>query len=481
MDNPKLFISYSWSNPDHEQFVLNLATELRESGVEAILDKWDLKEGHDAIAFMEKMVTDPEIQKVIIISDKMYAEKANGRAGGVGTETQIISSEVYQQQEQSKFVAIVTEKDSSGKAYLPVYYKSRMYIDFSEQDNYNEGFEQLLRWIYNKPLFVKPEIGKRPSFLDDSDSITLGTTACYKRAVTAIREHKSFMTGAIDEYLITFAKNLENFRITEKIGEFDDQVIDNIAKFLPYRNEAISLFTSIAQYAPTEENISKLHSFFESLIPYMYTPPNIHQWSEWDYDNFKFIIHELYLYLVAILIKNERFILANQFITQQYYVGNISSLGKDVMVSYDIFREYLKSLEYRNSRLELRRLSLRADLLEQRSTHTGISFNHIMQADFILYMREIIQNGVGYSLWYPDTLLYVANIGGRNRTFEIFARACSRAYFDKIKVLLLIENVSDLDHVMTTCTPHNQRLPSWGFQTISPQALMGYQYLATVP
>ena len=38
-----------------------------ESGVDVIFDKWDLKEGHDANAFMEKMVTDPEIEKVILL------------------------------------------------------------------------------------------------------------------------------------------------------------------------------------------------------------------------------------------------------------------------------------------------------------------------------------------------------------------------------------------------------------------------------
>jgi hypothetical protein len=58
METKKLFISYSWSNPDHQQWVIDLATQLRESGVDVILDKWDLKEGHDAYAFMEKMVTD---------------------------------------------------------------------------------------------------------------------------------------------------------------------------------------------------------------------------------------------------------------------------------------------------------------------------------------------------------------------------------------------------------------------------------------
>ncbi len=53
MTAPKLFMSYSWSSSTHEQWVIDLATELRESGVDVILDKWDLKEGHDAISFME--------------------------------------------------------------------------------------------------------------------------------------------------------------------------------------------------------------------------------------------------------------------------------------------------------------------------------------------------------------------------------------------------------------------------------------------
>jgi TIR domain len=63
MTPPCLFISYSWSSQDHEIWVVNLATQLRESGIDVILDKWELKEGHDSVAFMEKMVTDPTIQK----------------------------------------------------------------------------------------------------------------------------------------------------------------------------------------------------------------------------------------------------------------------------------------------------------------------------------------------------------------------------------------------------------------------------------
>ena len=112
----KLFISYSWTSQDHETWVLNLAKELVENGVHVIIDKWDLKEGQDSYSFMEKMVSDTEIQKVLIISDKKYADKANGRDGGVGTETQIISAEVYKNRQQEKFVAAVVERDETGEA-----------------------------------------------------------------------------------------------------------------------------------------------------------------------------------------------------------------------------------------------------------------------------------------------------------------------------------------------------------------------------
>ena len=54
MSTPKTLISYSWTSPDHEAWVLQLATELEESGVDVIFDKWDLREGADKYAFMEK-------------------------------------------------------------------------------------------------------------------------------------------------------------------------------------------------------------------------------------------------------------------------------------------------------------------------------------------------------------------------------------------------------------------------------------------
>lgn len=474
----KLFISYSWSASEHEQWVVDLATELRESGVDVILDKWDLREGHDAVVFMEQMVTNKDITKVAIICDETYAAKADGRAGGVGTETQIISKEVYENQAQEKFVAIVSEKDDNGKPYLPTYYKSRIYIDLSEADKYSENFEKLLRWIFDKPLYVKPELGSKPSFLEEGEHISLGTTATFKRCVEAMKNNKPYAAGAYDEYCNTFTLNLERFRLSKPDGEFDDAVIRNLEEFLPFRNEAIQLFTTIAQYSPTPEIVQRTHRLFESLIPYMHRPSHINQYSEWDFDNFKFLIHELFLYALAIFIKHDRLTQAKYLLEQHYYFPGKSDNGLNVMVSYVVFRDYLHSLEHRNKRLELRRLSLRADLLKDRCNSTGIEFRYLMQADFVAFMRAEVEAENEYKRWWPETLLYLGHFNG---AFEVFARSVSKAYFDNAKDLIAIETVKDLEPLLMSYQDGSRKLPRWQFEGFSPSVLLGYEHLASRP
>lgn len=476
--NPKLFISYSWTTPLHEQWVLNLATELRESGVDVILDKWDLKEGHDAHAFMEKMVSDPEIIKVAIICDKLYAEKANGRSGGVGTETQIISPEVYNKEKQSKFVAIVTEKDESAKPYLPIYYRSRIYIDLSDPDLYATNFEQILRWVYDKPLYLKPDIGKKPAFLTDSPSVSLGTTSKFRRAIEAVRSNRDYSKGALNEYFETFTQNLEQFRLTDGDGEFDDKVIENIEQFLPYRNEAIEICLSLAQYRDIPESHQQMHRFFERLIPYMDRPEHVSNYREWDYDNFRFIVHELFLYAIASYLKYECFDAVSYLLRHSYYIEK--GFDSDKMIPFSRIRKNMQSLEYRNKRLNLTRASLRADLLEQRSKVSGLSFRQLMQADFVLYIRDSLDSlrNDRRQSWWPETLLYIE---GREVAFEIFLRAQSKEYFTKIKRVFDIEEKKDLDVLMQAFLEQKLRIPSWPFSSFNPTILIGYNELATKP
>lgn len=162
--NPKVFISYSHSSEEYKRAVRRLAERLIEDGVDILIDQFELKEGQDLNSFMEKMLSDKSVERVLILSDKVYTGKANERLGGVGTETAIITSQVYEKTDQDKFIPVVMERDLNGNPYLPKYLSSRAYCDLTGK-NYEKGYEQIVRAIYKEPAYRKPVMGEKPKWL----------------------------------------------------------------------------------------------------------------------------------------------------------------------------------------------------------------------------------------------------------------------------------------------------------------------------
>jgi hypothetical protein len=157
--SPKVFISYCWKNKTYQDKVLHLAERLRENGVDVTLDQWDLRPGQDMNAFMEMSIRDAE--KVLILCESKYTEKADARKGGVGKETTIITPEMYGQYRQEKFIPVVMESPASFPAYL----KSAMAVFYVTEAE--EEFEKLLRSIYEVHK-EKPPLGKIPDWVTGS-------------------------------------------------------------------------------------------------------------------------------------------------------------------------------------------------------------------------------------------------------------------------------------------------------------------------
>ena len=242
--NPKVFISYSWSSPAHQKFVIDIAEKLTTDGIVVIIDKWDLKEGQDKYVFMEKMVTDPTMNKVLIFSDKKYAEKSDKKSGGVGTESQIISSEIYNKVEQTKFIPIVTEFDENGNPYLPIFLKNRIYINFGDDSVFYDEYEKLLRNIYDKPVFKKPALGSTPSFIIQDEQQVLITQHKFASLKDAITKEKPISKMLCSEYFEEFIIALQSFRLPEKDSEkpLDEQVYETIRSMKVYRDEIIEVY-----------------------------------------------------------------------------------------------------------------------------------------------------------------------------------------------------------------------------------------------
>ncbi len=137
----KVFISYSRTPDYNKKWVERLVHRLESDGIEVVIDFKDLKLGHDKYAFMERTVNDNTIKKVLIICNRTYKEKADGRIGGVGDESAIITSQLYGNVRQEKFIPVVNEYDENGQPFLPNYLASRIYADLT---NFEAGYKQLL-------------------------------------------------------------------------------------------------------------------------------------------------------------------------------------------------------------------------------------------------------------------------------------------------------------------------------------------------
>jgi hypothetical protein len=157
MTIPRVFVSYSHDSAEHKSWVLDFATTLRNRGVDAVLDQWDLRPGDDLPHFMETELA--KCDYVVMICTETYVKKANAGEGGVGYEKMIMTSSMLKRIDGNKVIPIIRQV---GKSLRPTFLNSKLYIDFSNDDDVEYSLDELLRTLLNSPLYEKPEIGKNP-------------------------------------------------------------------------------------------------------------------------------------------------------------------------------------------------------------------------------------------------------------------------------------------------------------------------------
>ena len=157
MSTPKVFISYSHDSQEHKKWVLELATRLRNNGVDAIIDQWELRPGDDLPHFMETHLTDSDY--VVMICTDKYVVKANAGTDGVGYEKMIITADLLTNIDSNKIVPVIRQ---FGTHNVPTFLKTKLFVDFPKDDDNEFSFDELVRTFHDAPLFKKPEIGNNP-------------------------------------------------------------------------------------------------------------------------------------------------------------------------------------------------------------------------------------------------------------------------------------------------------------------------------
>ena len=158
---PKAFVSYSWDDDTHKEWVKQLAIRLRKNGVNVTLDRWHAAPGDQIPAFMERAVRENDF--VIAVCTPRFKERSDGRGGGVGYEGDIMTAYAFTGGDERKFIPVL--RRGSWREAAPTWLLGRAKIDLS-RDPYSESeYEELLQTLHGAREEAPP-IGPRPNFGD---------------------------------------------------------------------------------------------------------------------------------------------------------------------------------------------------------------------------------------------------------------------------------------------------------------------------
>lgn len=150
------FISYSWDDDAHRQWVRSLAGRLRSDGVDVTLDHWHTVPGDQLPEFMERAIRENDF--VIIVCTPRYKARSDTREGGVGYEGDIMTAEVMTRRNDRKFIPVLRTGTWSQAA--PSWLAGKYYIDLSgdpySERQYRDLVCTLLRIREEPPPLGKP-------------------------------------------------------------------------------------------------------------------------------------------------------------------------------------------------------------------------------------------------------------------------------------------------------------------------------------
>lgn len=170
-ENKKVFVSYAWDSEEHKEWILKLATDLRQHGVDVILDQWDVRLGDDLSSFMEQGLTKSHL--VICVCSDKYIAKTNDGLGGAGYEKRILASEMLNDEDKRFIIPII--KNCSSERKVPRFLSGLKYVDFDNGRDSNR-YQELIERIYDEDTKKKPPLGENPfvsTAISDQISIKL--------------------------------------------------------------------------------------------------------------------------------------------------------------------------------------------------------------------------------------------------------------------------------------------------------------------
>jgi hypothetical protein len=279
--HPTAFVSYSWDDNTHKEWVKALATQLRTDGVNVRLDQWDSVPGDQLTHFMETEIRRNDF--VVIICTPKYKFKSDTRTGGVGYEGDIMTAEVFTNQNHLKFIPVLAR--GAWEESAPSWLLGKHYIDLSESIRYDAGYTDLVQTLLGtRPQ--APPLGPLPSGYGSSSDLNWIAQNTRERAInfyeyaigrfsTVVEEEQLNITG-LGFLDIVFVVNGR----TERQWHNDHRFLEALILAYPRGLSLSYLWRVYQQEAPSMKRYT-IGTTYEQLF---FQPPQL--FYDWGYADF---------------------------------------------------------------------------------------------------------------------------------------------------------------------------------------------------
>jgi hypothetical protein len=421
-----------------------------QDGIDVVLDIYDLREGHDKYSFMERMVTDPDVTHVLVVCDRAYSEKADAKKAGVGTESQIISREVYEKVEQSKFIPVVCEFSNDREPFLPTFFKSRIWIDFSSPEAVNDNWERLVRVLFGKPAHQKPQLGKPPIYITtDEDIPSSPAIAKFSTFKQALLHNRKGLNIYRREFLSACVEYADALRVREEpdVPSLGAKVLEDCRTLRNVRNQIVDWVLLESDTEVTDEFCESLLKLLEDLRELKSRPPEVNRWNDSWFEAHSVFVYETFLYIIATLLKTGSYNVLHEIFTSHYLRPKSERYGVENFDNFGCFYGHSDALQSELAPQGQRLYSPAAELIKRQADREDIPFSALMEAELLVLLMAFI---IPDARWYPQTLHYRSQ-----SEFPFFIRATQHKHFLK---LATITGITDADALREAVKAGHERL-----------------------
>lgn len=190
---------------------------------------------------------------------------------------------------------------------LPTFLKSRIWIDFSSPEAINQNWEKLVRLLFGKPFYEKPELGRPPAFVTDSGSLP-STPALAKLAHLrdALLQGKKGIKIYRKNFIEVCMKYVDDLRVRQQpdVETLGRKIVEDCGKLKHARDHIIDWVLLEVDITPVEEFSESLIGLLECLLSAKLRPDELSSWNNSWFEAHAIFVYETFLYIIAALLKS---------------------------------------------------------------------------------------------------------------------------------------------------------------------------------